>query len=345
MKVGLVLHAENRGWILEKFAVRLAENLAACGVEAGISDTASASADLNHWLLYMYYDGGVRTPATALITHIDQFGKLRRLKAALATLNAGICLSRMTVETLVRRGAPRDKLCYVIPAHDGLVKPKRIRIGITSRVYGDGRKREDMLVALAQTMRLDRFHFDILGDGWDQIIPRLEAAGATVHYDRGSTDYQQDYARALERIPTFDYYLYTGLDEGSMGFLDALAAGVSTIVTPQGFHLDVAGGITHPFTDLDELAAVFATISSGDARRTHSVAGLTWARYARHHALIWRAVLDGRPAASALEAEQEKDPGTPGWQPQPPSLVEDLRFYSRPIVGRLKRIMKRRSSE
>ncbi len=339
MKVRLIVHPENRGWILEKFAVRLTENLGAFGVDGDISDAPSASADLNHWLLYLYYDGVRKTPATALITHIDNFPKQRLLNRALDTLDAGICLSRESVETLARRGAPREKLCYVTPAHDGKVPARRLVVGITSRAYGDGRKREWVLVELAKAMRLDRFHFEILGDGWEPIVAQLEAAGATVQHTRGTDDYAKDYAFTLQRIATFDYYLYTGLDEGSMGFLDALAAGVATIVTPQGFHLDVPGGITHAFTEPSELVAVFAAIAAEPDRRAASVAGLSWARYAERHATLWRALLAGRPAASALASDD-----TAGGQFQAPprlrTLVEDLRFYSGPVVGRIKRLMK-----
>ena len=42
-----------------------------------------------------------------------------------------------------------------------------------------------------------------------------------------------------------------------MGFLDACAAGVKTIVTPQGYHLDAMRGITHGFKELPELVAIF----------------------------------------------------------------------------------------
>ena len=181
MKARLVLHRDNRGWILEKFAMRLAENLGACGVDAEIADAPSAAGDINHWLLYLYYDGNRTTPTTALITHIDVFAKLRVLKTALETLDAGICLSRDTVETLVRRGVRREKLCYVTPGHDALVQPKRFVIGITSRAYGDGRKREWMLVELARAMRLDRFRLEFPL----QISPRqslqFDIAGNTGH--------------------------------------------------------------------------------------------------------------------------------------------------------------------
>jgi hypothetical protein len=340
VKARLILHADNRGWILEKFAVRLAEHLGASGVAAEISDAPSPAADVNHWLLYLYYDGRRTTPSTALITHIDQFAKLRVLNTALETLDAGICLSSMAIDTLVRRGAPREKLCYVVPGHDGLVAAKRYVIGITSRAYGDGRKREWMLVELARAMRLDRFHFEIIGEGWEPIIKDLVAAGATVRHERGTDDYAKDYALTLERIPTFDYYLYTGLDEGSMGFLDALAAGVATIVTPQGYHLDVPGGITHSFMDVDDLVRVFTAIANEGVRRTDSVAALTWARYAEQHALVWRAILEGRPASSALASSQSAAGGE-GRQPRVEALADDIRFYSGPLVGRLKRLLKR----
>ena len=341
MKARLVLHRDNRGWILEKFAVRLAEHLGASGVEPDISDAPAASADINHWLLYLYYDGNRPTPSTALITHIDQFAKLRVLKTALETLDAGICLSRMAVDTLARRGVARDKLCYVTPGHDAVAPPRRFVIGITSRAYGDGRKREGMLTELARAMRLDRFHFEIIGEGWEPIVSHLQAAGATVTYSTGTGDYQRDYAFTLERIPTFDYYLYPGLDEGSMGFLDALAAGVPTIVTPQGFHLDVPGGISHPFTEVDELVGVFRAVAEEADRRTRSVKDLTWGRYARQHAAIWCAILEGRPAASAVDADDVPTSGarssSSAWQ----SIVDDARFYSAPVIGRVKRLLKR----
>jgi hypothetical protein len=343
MNARLVLHRDNRGWILEKFAVRLVEHLGACGVTAEIGDEPSPSADVNHWLLYLYVTAGRSTPSTALITHVDQFAKLRVLKGALDSLDAGICLSQMTVDTLTRRGVEPRKLCYVTPGHDGAVPAKRLVIGITSRAYGDGRKREGMLVELSRAMRLDRFHFEIIGDGWEPIISHLREAGASVRHFAGTDDYQRDYALTLERIPTFDYYLYTGLDEGSMGFLDALSAGVATIVTPQGFHLDVPGGITHPFTDVDELIAVFQHLAAEVDRRAASVAALTWARYAREHAVIWRAIAAGQTPAEALAAAGQVPTG--GSNSAVQKMLEDAKFYSGPVVGRLKKVFKPKPSK
>ena len=103
-----------------------------------------------------------------------------------------------------------------------------------------------------------------------------------------------DYRLIKERIPHFDYYLYTGLDEGSLGTLDALAAGVKTIVTSQGFHVDLPYGITHPFWDYKELLGIFEEIQKDRELRINSVKNLSWRTYANRHVLIWKTMLEGR---------------------------------------------------
>jgi hypothetical protein len=338
IRVRLVLNPDNRGWILEKFATRLASNLSQWNVNVYISDQISSKADFNHFMLYHYCTCGHSPYTTFLITHVDHPKKLKLLKASIAAADIGICLSRQMMADLVQRGLPPEKLCYILPAHDGQVALRRIVIGITSRMYGDGRKREWLLVKLAKTMRLDAFHFVILGQGWDTIITHLLAAGATIDYDPGTDDYVADYQRVQERLPTFDYYLYTGMDEGSMGFLDALAAGVSTIVTPQGFHLDVTDGITHPFVSFAELLQVFETIGHKCRRLNESVRHLTWGEYARQHVVVWRALMKGQRhrIPALLDAGRKVA--------LPPHLVQrpqsNLFFYGRPALRRLWRMIR-----
>jgi len=336
----LVLHPGNRGWIIEKFAKRLLENLAEWNVRAAISDQPSATADINHWTIYHHCKGERLTPGTVLITHVDDYEKLGMVRESLRIADIGICLSRMTVEELVKRGINRQQLCYITPGHDGLVTPRRIVIGITTRVrvYAGYRKREDLVSKLADAMRLDAFHFKIFGAGWDEIIPRLEAAGATVDYYPGSGDYQHDYKVILEMIPTFDYYLYTGLDEGSMGLLDALAAGVATIVTPQGFHLDIKDGITYAFWDAAEMCEIFRKIAAERQRRIDGVGNLTWNEYARQHVVVWRALLAGRQSDIPHLLHKEHRPTTQYLKRSHlNALMERFAFYSYPILRHILR--------
>jgi hypothetical protein len=118
-----------------------------------------------------------------------------------------------------------------------------------------------------------------------------------------------DYPTYVRLVPLFDYFLYLGHDEGSMGFLDALAAGVKTIVTRQGFHLDVPGGISHGFSGFEELSAIFKGIAAERRQRVASVAPWTWERYARQHLAIWDHLLQGRKRRPANEAGHDGDDG------------------------------------
>ena len=294
LKVRVVLGG--RGWIFEKFAVRLVENLREFSVTAELSDKPSPDVDVNHWIGYNEVDRNQFALNTVLVTHIDRPLKYPIMKARLMAADLGICLSRMTMQDLIHYGINREKLCFITPGQDGLVKPKRIVIGITSRVRHDKAKREYLLVELARKMNLDSFHFKIIGKGWENVISSLEAAGATVEYFPGTNSYENDYKVNLEQISQFDYYLYLGLDDGSMGFLDALAAGIPTIVTPQGFHLDVNGGITYSFIEKEELQDIFTKLARERERLIESVSGLTWIEYARQHAIAWRGLVDGKQA-------------------------------------------------
>lgn len=290
--VRLVL--KERGWILEKFALRLAENLPNWNVHADIAAHSSPNVDVNHWMWYYDIEGKMYSRNTFFVTHVDRPAKLLLLKERLKKAELAICMSRMTVENLARYGIDRNKLCFITPAHDGLIKPRRILIGITSRLRPDKAKREQVLVNVARKIRLDDFHFEIIGRGWEKIIPQLEKAGATIGYFPGTDSGIEDYKINLQRVPNFDFFLYLGFDEGSMGLLDALAAGVPTIVTPQGFHLDIQGAITYSFSNTSQLCDVFKKLSMERQNRINSVAKLTWNEYARNHSLAWHSIVSGQ---------------------------------------------------
>jgi hypothetical protein len=305
LKVHLVLHRDNQGWIIEKMARRLMEAADPAELEMSWSELQRADVDVNHWMSYAFANEPQLTRATMFITHVDDPYKASLIRNELASgVDLGICMSSSTVAELAERGIPRNSLCFVLPAHDARVVPRRIRIGLTTRTYSDGRKREWMLQRLAADMRLDAFEFEIFGAGWKHVIAELEAAGASVTYHPGTADYQADYAQILAAVPTFDYYLYLGMDEGSLGTIDAVAAGVRTIVTAQGFHLDMRPALTHLFVTYEELTVIFGGIAAERAARLDMGENLTWKVFARRHAEIWRHVASGNPGAVAMLASQ-----------------------------------------
>jgi len=293
-KVGLILQRDNRSWVIEKIAYRLQEHVVDFGFDAEIADHPLPSATVNHHMSWAFANSRREVPSTMFITHLDDVFKLRQVKSELENfVDVGICMSSDTVRQLTTFGVPSKSLCFIPPAHDGLVEKKRIVIGIMTRIYSDGRKREDFLVRLAKEIRLDLFEFRIFGNGWEKVISRLEEAGAKVVYFKETDDFRKDYEILLRGIHFFDYYLYLGMDEGSLGTLDALAAGVKTIITPQGFHLDIPHGITHPVLEYEDVLEVFRSLAYEHSSRIRGVSNLNWREYARRHVILWDQLIQG----------------------------------------------------
>jgi hypothetical protein len=312
----LVLSPDNQSWIIEKMADRIAQYALDFGFHVTTGDSENADADINHWMSYAFANVAHRTPATMLITHLDDPYKVGLVKRELASgVDVGIALSSHTCDMLKQAGAAPESLAFAVPGHDFAAKPRRIIIGLTTRLYADGRKREAMLLALAQNMRLDAFRFEIFGVGWEAVIPMLEEAGAEVAYWPGTDDFRFDYKEMMEHVPHFDYYLYLGRDEGSLGTLDALAAGVRTIVTPQGFHVDLPGGITHAIWSQEDLETLFRRLGQDVQKRTDAVGSATWQAYAKAHTIIWHAILEGRQGEIADELHHARGSPVRDFQP------------------------------
>jgi hypothetical protein len=297
-------------------------------VHTTIGEVPDSRADVNHWMSYAFANERTGTIATMLITHPDDPYKVNLIRSTLGPyVDVGICMSSEVVAQLHQAGVPSDRLCYVLFGHDGLVTPRRLTIGITTRLYADGRKRENLLLRLANDVDMTAFRFLIFGSGWEPIAERLRAAGAVVSCDVGTDNYLADYQRIVRAVPEFDYYLYLGMDEGSLGTLDALAAGVGTIVTDQGFHRDIASVITHPFVAYEELREIFRTLAERRQVRIDVAKQLTWEAYAQHHVSIWRLLKEGnRVGISSQIGNSDATKGTTRYAP--------VRFWARSLHPR-----------
>jgi hypothetical protein len=293
LKVRIVCYEDVDGWILGKFAKKLQENLVNIGVDVDIAKKPDSTADINHHIIFLDFLGEKNSVDTLMITHVDHIYKLNLLKKQLQVAEAAICMSKESMAHLSQLGLERGKLCYINPAHDGVVSMRKIVVGIASRVHNDGRKREYFLDRLADKIDSRYFKFIIMGDGWESQVQKLTKKGIEVEY----TD-RFIYDKYMEMIPILDYYLYMGMDEGQMGFIDALAAGIKTIVTAQGYHLDAPGGIVHAFTCYEELENIFLFLQREKEKLVMSVNTWNWADYAKKHLEIWSYLLTGKPAQS-----------------------------------------------
>lgn len=200
----------------------------------------------------------------------------------------GICMSKDTMETLTAYGLPRNKLCYINPGHDKVIKPKKYVIGIMHRCYDmlDVRKRATAVLNVLEGVSPAYFKFVIMGSGWDGIVGEIKRRGFEIQY------YPEfDFTIYKTLFQDMDYLLYMGFDEGSMGYLDAMAAGVGTIVTPQGFHLDAGYPIDYPCSTVAQFREAFMDLQAKREKRVWAVADWTWEQYTLKHLEIWNYLL------------------------------------------------------
>ncbi len=295
----------DESWIIGKFARRLCEELRKLGQDVDISNEEDPLADVNH---YTFYGDLARIPnnhhtvRTSMVTHIDCSVKKDLIKLQTQNHVLCICMSAETVNKLSSWGIERDQLCYVNPAQDGEIEPRKIVLGITNRCYYgfDFRKRDDLILEVCKQLDSRFFKLRIMGSGWKEIVWKLEQLGFEVDY---YTEFDREIYKKL--MPSLDYWIYYGFDEGAMGYLDALAAGVKTICTPQGYHLDTRCGLTYPCSTIDDFVSVLKQIQEEKKEIINAVKDWTWENYAKKHLQIWHYLTGTKPLKDLYSNQSE----------------------------------------
>lgn len=288
--ISIISYEDVGSWILGKFARELHAHINILGGRAAIRPDASSPSLISHHIPYLGWNAtDCGLIKTMMITHVDTREKIDMIARQLVLADMGICMSEDTVKKLMRFGLPAERLCFIHPAQDGVVHPRKIRLGITSRLYSDGRKRESLLADTLEKLSPDFFKVTIMGAGWDQQIARLRSHGVETEF---YPDFdKKQYNKLFSEI---DYYVYLGMDEGSMGFLDAAAAGVPSIVTAQGFHLEVSGSPAYSFTSETDFYNILTLLLNEKLHIKQGVAHWTWDSYTKSHLILWKYLLKRR---------------------------------------------------
>jgi len=279
MKVAIINYEQNLGMdaILSKYARMLERELIDLGHEAFISGKPE-EADINHHINYISYipSGG---KDTTMITHLtgdkslSEKQKIEMAKKQSKTAH-GICMNKQIMDKLIENGIPKEKLSYVLHAHDGTPRRPRI-ISMIYNVYPDGRQREKMFVDLVNSLKdKDDFVFQIMGKGWKPLLDGLMKKGLR------QVNYMDNFYGDLyqQLLMTSDYLLFTG-DEDSLAqsIVDAKNAGLRIIAPPQN-GLEVE----YPFRNQKELNEAFKKIND------NPVKDWTFENYAKQHINIWK---------------------------------------------------------
>ena len=320
MKINIISPGAEHGWIVYKFAKSVYDELIRMGYSATITDRYDKTADINHYFKldnvgYSIYSK-VDQHTTFMIAHIDSKMKLDQVIDLTNKGAIGVCMSEDTHKQLINSGVRRDKLCYIHPAQDQQILPKKICLGFTYRIHDDNRKRDNILEDICKEIDPSIFKIAIMGRGWDKIVENVTKMGFEVEY---YNEFDKEIYNEL--MPRIDYYCYFGFDEGSMGYLDAVAAGIGTIVTPQGYHKETECEITYPVVTLTDILNALHTIESERKKHIRFVNEWTWENYTKKHIEIWKYMLGIEKLDILLQNRGRYTDGIFSL------LLEDLNYY------------------
>jgi hypothetical protein len=262
--VQLIVDPGNAGWILEKIALRLKEQFEMNGSSVQILDSPTDTSDVVFWL-YFGHRGILSSNLdlystrlkSALVTHVDDSAKVNRIRKLNQT---GVDLVFMSaahaLEISSMVGSPIP-FFNILLGTDFVERNRKMKIGIFSKCFPDGRKNEEWLVRLAKKVQLQDCEFVIIGSGWERIRKVLEGSGAQVKLYDGSQYPYPDYSEFPTIYRSLDLYLYTGFDEGAMGSLDAYVLGVRLLISRQGFHKEFETDANSQFSNYQEFEKKF----------------------------------------------------------------------------------------
>lgn len=241
--VQLIVHPGNTGWILEKIANRLKENFESMGVSAQILDSPHGAPDVVFYLHFGHQgiigsnvDKYSARLKSAFVTHVDDSAKVKLISnLQIAGVDLVFMSPAHSLEISSMLGFPKS-FFNILLGTDLVNTKRRMKIGIFSKCFPDGRKNEKWLIEFAKKNSLEDCEFIFIGVGWERIRDRLEAAGAQVKLYDGIQYPYPEYSDFPRFYKDLDLYIYPGFDEGAMGALDAYVLGVHLLISNQGFH-------------------------------------------------------------------------------------------------------------
>lgn len=254
MDLEIVLHPENAGWVIEKIARRLRDELTAIGYSVVLGSSFTGQGHKTLWMHYMHVPTrSLIEPESDhyfLVTHVDDQKKLSTVKRLCSLGMTPIAISRDTAQKLSRvLRFPKD--ISSIRIGSDLAKPESttFNVAMCSRVYADGRKNEGWLTKFPSSIDLSDVSFTLVGSGWESTAESLRSRAKFVSLEDESSVGNDSYVKTLEALTKSNLVIYTGFDEGALSALDANLLSCDLLISNQGFHMEFGLGEENLFNN------------------------------------------------------------------------------------------------
>ena len=291
MKINIVLPLKDN-WIFEDIAKKLKKNIEKKKFKVKITKFPLKNFDVYHHISYLNCDYKTifkDKVNTAMITHIDTTSKLN------IVLKLNDYIDCFTVQSLQTKKyiskfleKIKTKVIYVPP--NDKIKFNKIKLGIFSNKYPDGRKNEKILIKTLKKLNKDFFEIYIMGQNWEKEIEQIKKLKFYCYYIKKFNI--NIYNNILKKI---DYLLYLGFDEGSISFMDGLKSGTKLIVTNQGFHQDFSKFIDCKINNINyDLDNFLSKIQQKIIIKNKFINQINYKNFTKKHLDLWTQIADNK---------------------------------------------------
>jgi hypothetical protein len=297
--IEIIVHPGNSGWILEKIALRIAEEFAKKNLVVEVKNEPQFNSDITFWIQFSDKTLNPKLVKeknsvwSALVTHIDDAETLMRFKS----------LNSVGIDLVFMSQAHASHISNIVEftntpfairvGSDVATKNAKYHVGIVSKCFSDGRKNEKWLIHFAESGLLKDVSISIVGAGWQNVVKALREKDIEVHlYDELSSP-GLSYTEILKIQKAFDLFFYFGFDEGSLGALDAYLLGTDLLVSNQGFHTEFRINEKSLFSDLSDAKIKFELKKTEFFRGKAEKGDWSWENSATQLLNHWESLLPG----------------------------------------------------
>ncbi len=270
------------GWILEKMARHLADNLP----YINWTELPSKKETITY---YINYAQAAEKKASAIeiasFTHIEERDPVlvKKWHCVARNTDIAVCMSEIYAKKFKNYEAPAIVIPPGVDIDSFTLKP--INIGVVGSVKHSGRKGEDLIRKVIDIEGL-RFHFTNdtnMATNWP-----------------GTSTHLKD-----EDMPNFyqqmDYILVTSYYEGGpMCIIEALASGVPVIAPPVGWAPELPH-ISFKLGDVNSLRRVLTGLAGEKNKLRSSILTRTWGNYIEKHDKLFKGLLENNHIDNSLK--------------------------------------------
>ena len=276
IKVHIVDYA-GHGWILQKIANEVMELSYHRNLEMSRGNTPNLDADINYYINWVIFnkDQPKSNYDMVFFTHFED------IPGEIEILNRADMIVAMSEhgEKLIREKGVKSEIYVLKSLGTNVTIRKRIKIGFSGRFYSSGRKGEQDIIKLSNSLNKEIFQFVFHNTSDDEYKNKNEKLVKQI----GAEIIYKDINKFFSNI---DYFLQASTAEGgSMDILNAFQAGVPVISRPIGFMYNLATKDDFIYDNIDQVIDVFKQIEKAKLDKFKKIEEYTWENFRKEN--LW----------------------------------------------------------